>query len=500
MIRLLENAISAISPQRALRRAVARYKTGLIEDALQRRGYDGARAGARWGGWIGSGSSANAEIGQFAARLRDRGRDLVRNDPHARRALKIIVSQVVGAGFVGHCATGDEKLDDRVDTLFAEWCAHADAEGCTNLDGLVALAFSAMVEGGDAFMRRRFRRRSDGLRIPMQVQVLEGDYLDTSRSGEGDDGLRYRDGIGFDGIDRRRAYLLHRSHPGDPFAANRYGTHKVDAGELIHVFHKERPGQIRGVSWFSAVISLLRDKGDFQEAALVKKRTESLFGVAIESAETGDGVPALSGSSNAATRKADEALIEELSPGMVMRLKMGEKATAFAPSSVAGDLDAFMLHTLMACGAGVGPGIMYHQISGDMRQSNYTQTRAGQLDQRRLIDQLQWFLVVPSIMERLKGWFVEAAIDVGELAERAGGYPFEWTPPAHEPLDPKGEQEADYFAVQTNRLTHKQYVERGGYSFRGQIKEQRRALDALENEKLPLAQLPGSTPVAPAKS
>ncbi|SIS76252.1 phage portal protein [Phaeovulum vinaykumarii] len=62
------------------------------------RGYDGAARGRRTEGWRAPGSSADTEIGVAGALLRDRMRDLVRNNPHAAKAVAVLVNNIIGAG------------------------------------------------------------------------------------------------------------------------------------------------------------------------------------------------------------------------------------------------------------------------------------------------------------------------------------------------------------------------------------------------------------------
>lgn len=497
MTDLFGRALAMVSPTRALKRARTLYQLRVYEEALAQRGYDAAKPKARWGRWFGGRGGANAEIAVAHDPVKGLVRDLVRNDPHASRAPEVITALVIGTGIVGRSATGDDALDKKVDALFKKWSEEADVDGDLNIDGLIALAFSSMVEGGDALLRRRWRRPSDGLTVPIQIQVMEGDFLDQSVNGLVGDGLTYKLGIGFDGIDRRRAYRIFRGHPGESFGGLSVGLEsaKVDAADIIHLFRKRRPGQLRGISWFASVVGLLRDKGDFQEASLVKKKTESLFGVAITSPDSSDGAPALSGQTNADTKRAEDPLAEELSPGMLMRLKPGEDAKAFAPSAVAGDLDAFMLHTLMSVATGLG--LTYDQLTGDMRQANFSSLKAADRVQRRHIEQLQWLLVIPKVCNRIWAWFIEAAVASGKLQPRDDGYAVEWTAPGHESIDRKGDLEADLLEVFAHRMTWKQFIERNGYSFRSQLAEQKTALTALEDAGLPLPSMPGAAATTP---
>ncbi len=79
-----------------------------------------------------------------------------------------------------------------------------------------------MIEAGEVLVRRRLRRSSDGLAVPLQLQVLEADFLDATKSG-GLGKRRLVQGIEFDAIGRRRAYWLHAEHPGDAYGALQNG-------------------------------------------------------------------------------------------------------------------------------------------------------------------------------------------------------------------------------------------------------------------------------------
>ena len=163
-------------------------------------------------------------------------------------------------------ASGDDALDRRVDALFARWAAGADADGQLDFYGLQTLICREMVEAGEVLLRRRLRRASDRLPVPLQLQVLEADLLDATRTGALGAG-RLVQGIEFDAIGRRRAYWLHPEHPGDAHGALRGGlqSRPVPAREIAHVYEKQRT-QARGVPWGAPVIRALRDLDDCEVA------------------------------------------------------------------------------------------------------------------------------------------------------------------------------------------------------------------------------------------
>ena len=91
----LDRVLGYVAPQAGLRRA--RHRAAI---ATLARSYEGARLGRRTEGWVVAGTSANAEIGGALPRLRDRSRDLVRNNPYAAKAVQAVVSNLVGTGIL----------------------------------------------------------------------------------------------------------------------------------------------------------------------------------------------------------------------------------------------------------------------------------------------------------------------------------------------------------------------------------------------------------------
>jgi len=155
-----DRAIAVVSPRRATRRLLARQAfEGLA------RGYEGAARGRRTDGWRSPGTSADSEITTAGALLRDRMRDLVRNNPHAAKAVAVLVNNIVGAGIMPRAASGDDRLDRTVNDLWEAWPRHCDADGQLDFYGLQTLVCREMVEAGEVLVRRRPRRAEDSLAV-----------------------------------------------------------------------------------------------------------------------------------------------------------------------------------------------------------------------------------------------------------------------------------------------------------------------------------------------
>ena len=202
---LWERAIEQLFPRWALQRTIARV--GLA----QARSYDAAKTGRRTAGWNTSGGSANVELGEGLARIRNRARDTIRNNEFGKRAVGVLASNVVGYGVTINPADKSEA---------AAWQAwsdslECDADGADSLAGLLRLAVTERFGAGEVLIRRRWRKPSDGLTVPMQIQVLEADHLDEGRNGVLDNGNICILGKEFDAIGRCVAYWLFPQHPGE---------------------------------------------------------------------------------------------------------------------------------------------------------------------------------------------------------------------------------------------------------------------------------------------
>ncbi|HSF94177.1 MAG TPA: phage portal protein, partial [Thermohalobaculum sp.] len=385
-----DRAIATVSPRAAARRMLARQAFESLT-----RGYEGAAGGRRTEGWRTPGTSADTEIASAGALLRDRMRDLVRNNPHAAKAVSVLVNNIVGAGIMPRAASGDEALDRTVNALWDAWSRRCDADGQLDFYGLQTLVCREMVEAGEVLVRRRPRRSEDGLEVPVQLQVLEADFLDATVSGQTGSG-RAVQGVEFDAIGRRRAYWLFDRHPGDAFGVLRGGfkSRAVPAVEIAHIYEKLRT-QARGVPWGAPVIRSMRDLDDYEVAEIVRKKTEACVTAIVFGADEAEQGIAPS------VVDADGNRVEQFEPGLIAYARGGKDIRFNQPSATGGyaEYKRASLHTIAA-----GYRVPYELLTGDLSQVNYSSIRAGLVEFRRMIDAVQWQVFVPGFCDRVWGW------------------------------------------------------------------------------------------------
>jgi lambda family phage portal protein len=441
-----ERALGAVAPRAALRRVRACAQLDL---AL--RAYEAAARGRHTEGWIAPGTSADAEIAAAGPVLRDRSRDLGRNNAHAARGRSAWVTNLVGSGITPRPDTGDDARDRKVKAAFERWCDECDADGQLDFYGLQTLAVTEMVEAGEVLARRRLRRAEDGLHVPLQVQILESDHLDSSVTGDRPNGNLANQGIEFDSIGRRVAYWLFAQHPGNNVVtlSMRLRSAPVPADQIAHLYKKDRT-QARGVPWCAPVMRTLRDLGDYEFAEIVRKKSEACnVGVVLGSDEN-EGATGNLTMTDSAGRPA-----ESFVPGMFFYAKNG-KDIRFNTPSAAGGYGEYKKSALRTAAAGYGPGLPYELLSGDLADVNFSSIRTGLVEFRRSVDTLQWQVIIPSFCDPLWRWFCEAAWLAGRID--SPDIPVVWSPPKFEWVDPYKDIIAQILAIRAGILTWQQVV------------------------------------------
>lgn len=465
----LDAIIGAISPAWQARRARARLD---IARAMQAQKvlarYEGAARGSRFDGWTTvSSGSAVSETQQAISLLRERSRDLARNTWIGRRVLDVYAQNLVGTG-IRPSIDGDSAAE----RLIKAWARStaADADGLHDFYGLQKLAVATMLEGGEAFLVRQ-HEKSDGTMIPVSVRVLEGDYVDHEYNEDLKTGNRVVQGIEFDRRGRRVAYHMYDRHPGDQTWADRRDVRRVPAADVIHLFDVLRPGQVRGVPIFAAVLLKLKDWDSFEDAQLMRQQIASCFTAFIRTQGDGPlgGIPVGRGSE-------DTALATQLQPGMIQVLNPGEEVTFGSPPDTSGyrDYADVTLHEIAA-----GVGLSYESLTGDMSRVNFSSARMGWLEFQRRIDTQRALVLEPRMLNRVARWLGEGL----ELMGLSVDGRVKWTPPRRQMIDPVRETEAMVTGIRagiTSRQAEIRSLGRDPEEVYAEIAQDNALLDALD--------------------
>ena len=456
----LDRAISWLSPNYGLQRARQRAAARVLFS------YEGARTDRRASSWSTGDTSANSEIGPALVKLRERSRDLVRNNAYASNAIDELAGQCVGTGITAQAKpAGDNiKLAKQTNEAWKIWVDECDADGQLDFYGIEDLVVRTVIESGECLIRRRRRLVSDGLHVPFQLQIFEPDYLDHSKSQALANGGRIIQGVEFDPIGRRVAYWMFPEHPGDMLAGysrSDITSYPIPAEDILHVYRKKRQ-QVRGVPWIAPVIISMRDLDEYMEAELVRKKIEACFATFVTQMEGPDIQPLGSTETNGSGQ-----LEETMEPGMVKYLKQGEDVKFATPSGHGEGYRDFMRDQQTKTASGIG--LTYEQFTGDLSNVNYSSYRAGLLSFRTKMDSFRWLCLVPMFLQKTRRWFIDYAFAAGRIDAR--DYGTQWSMPGYGSVNPEQDAKAALVQLRSGIRTWPQIVGEEGYDPMEQLAE-----------------------------
>jgi lambda family phage portal protein len=473
----LDRAISFVSPTWGLQRARARM--GLR--AAERFSYDGAKRDRSSSGWIAGNTDANVELSGSLILLRDRSRDLIRNNRYASKALEELVSHTVGTGIMPRAKTGDASLDKIIDAEWPYFAEHCDPVNELDFYGLQALAMRTTAESGEAIAR--FLPKARGLRVPLQLALLEPDYLDSFRSGQTTAGGGHiLQGVEFGAAPfyPRVAYWLFSNHPGGLLLWNPRGgivSEPVPASEVLHTRRVLRPGQVRGVPWLSPVMRALKDLDDYQDAERIRKKIEACIAAFVTQPEGISGPPI----GNASVDPQTGERVESFSPGMIEYMKPGSDVKFNnPPAGITGAYREYTMNDLQGIAAGIG--ITYELISGDMSNVNYSSYRAGNLSFRATIEAYRWLTLIPMFCNPVWHRFIDTLVLTGKIKQAL--YGVQWTAPKWESVDPYKDAHGELVKIRSGTLTLSEAIAQNGYDPAEQLEQYAATNKILDDKKI----------------
>jgi lambda family phage portal protein len=419
-----------------------------------RRSYKGARRDRTTSDWLTSGQTTNAILRMNLRTLRERSRDLAKNDPYAKKFFRLLKSNVVGKGITlqvkvsDRTKATDQKLTSGIEKQFKDW---GKKQNCT-LSGKLswteaqALFLTHVARDGEALCRLVI---TDKNKFGFGLKFFSPAWLDESYNETLAGGNRVIMSVEVDSDDKPVAYWFTPPNYDYQIANKLRKRFRVPAEEIIHAFLvSDDEDQTRGVPWIHASMIRLKMLDGYQEGELVKKRTEACqMGFAIpppdETQETPD--------------EDDEGRhiqnIQEVEPGVIVELGPGYDFKQFTPSS---DNSASDFKKTTLRGVAAGMEVSYHELTGDLESVNYSSARIGSLSDRDVWTELQTFMIEnfcePVYLKWLEVAFLKGVLNITlkdydrikESTFRGRGW--SW-------VDPKKEIEAQVLGLQNKTTT-----------------------------------------------
>ena len=453
---LLEKAIALISPEWACRRAF--YAQGL-------RSYEAGDINRFNGNW----TPVNADTENTDKTQRDiikaRARYLEKNSDIAQSAVGGIVRNVIGTGIKPQARTGDEKLNKQIEALWAEWCeaGNCDITGQQDFTEMQAMLLRRKIYDGEILVKKVFSRNR---RFPLQLQVVKSDLLTQYMLYAPKTNNIIRSGIELDEHLQPLAYWIDKKTP-DGYVA--YDPERIPADEIIHLWTRTQPDQVRGMSDLAPMIKRMKDVHDYLDAETVAAKIAACFSLFI----TQDSVPTNVGRFNN-VQDSEGKQLQSIRPGMIKYLNPGEKVDTAQPSrSITSAKDFVNIQSRLA---GAGLGLSYELMTRDFNQSSFSAARQGALEDRKTFEPLQDYmsshLCNPIYREWLDSCVIAGLLKIPDYFRNREKYQaVEWVAPGWSWIDPVKEVNADILAIQNGGKTLAQWCAERGYDWREQLEQ-----------------------------
>jgi len=369
-----------------------------------KRDYAAASKGRLYMDFKGSNKSADAEIRWSLRDLRNRSRDLERNNEYARRYLQLLQTNIVGeSGF--RLQLKGRNIDGTIDMagnniIEAAWEEFSRLGGPT-VDGKMSMTdlsnhvIRGMARDGEVFLHIV---NKNYLRHGIGVQIIEPDRVDDQMNETLRDGNQVRMGIELDSSTRRvAAYHVLVNNPGDyDYATTTTGTfrQRIPADRMLHVYVQERADQTRGVPWFVTAMPALKMLHGYREAELVAARVGAAK-MGFFTSPAGDGFTA-DGYEDTFTPLYDAEA------GTFHQLPAGVDFKAFDPTHPTTAFADFEKAILRGIAGGLG--VSYTALANDLEGTSYSSIRQGALEERDFYKTQQRFMIEHFIDPMFRLW------------------------------------------------------------------------------------------------
>lgn len=466
---LLDKAISYVSPKWALSRSIARYRASYIDSS-----YSGASAtSTKMQNWRPGRGSANADYGTFEQdMLVSRCRDAHRNQALARAVIERMKHNVVGVGLrlqshidyetIGITSTDASRLERTIEREFEKWSRTCDAERWGTFSQLQALALVSMLISGDVFINTPFINRGDSP-YGLKIQVIEGDRVCNPSFGM--DTATMRRGVELDAWNAPVAYQIMSEHPGDDLIGqyrwDRYQAFGSMTGRrrILHIFEKERPGQVRGVPYLAPVLEYFHLLNKYTDAEITAAVVSSMMTVFVKT-EHGDPLPGQTPTTQNHTIGQNDQLA--MYPGGVVSLLTGESIDSTTPGRPNANYAPFVDSIFDLIGAALGWPAEFAMLRF---RNSYSSARAAILQAWKLVlyyrSMITEMLCQP-ILELFFDEMVARGIFESTIYDQSARYAYtraSWIGPARGAIDENKEVSAARDRIELGISTRQQEAE-----------------------------------------
>ena len=402
---------------------------GIVKKQYLANGTVSAQAGSYHGGsrkrrqshgWNTGGGDADSDTLFDLETLRDRSRDLIRNQPIALGAVNTNCVNVVGSGLKMQSRIDGKILgmdEDQVEELQRiierEWKSWANNLDCSldrggNFADITSLVFRSTLESGDVFALLPHVMRSTSP-YGLKIQLIEADRVRNENDARDTETMTA--GVEKDRFGSPKRYHISTTHPGTVKTPHERKWDKREAftksgrRNIIHVYEKLRPDQTRGVPYLAPVTELLKQLGKFTNAEIMAAVVNSYFTVFVKSPDGNTGLSPFQDSAETGGTASDKDY--KLGMGTVLKLAKDEDLLFADPKRPNQNFEQFVEAIFRQIGAALG---LPFEVLVQHFQKSYSAARTSMLLAWKMFNTRRSWLVNHFCDPVYEAWMEEAVL------------------------------------------------------------------------------------------
>ncbi|WP_039658513.1 phage portal protein [Clostridium tyrobutyricum] len=496
---IFDKVLKAVSPEKALKRQVARRKMEILNSGYSYHGASKTKKSLL--GWISNGGSPKEDITDNLKTLRERSRDLYMGVPLATGALKTCRTNIVGSGLklkaqidydiLGISDEDAARWESNVEREFFLWSdtVNCDVERLNNFYELQQLAFLNWILSGDCFVLMPIIPRINEA-YDLRIQLIESDRVSTPDRKKF--GVTIEGGVEVAENGEITAYHIMQSHPLSMETLKRewvrveaFGS-KTGRRNVLHLMESERIGQKRGVPILAPVIESLKQLGRYTEAELMAAVVSGMYTVFIETKDSGTEAPLGSAIPEDEQVDIDDEDSYELGNGAMISLAEGETVKEANPGRPNTAFDGFVTSICRQIGSALE---LPYELLVKQFEASYSASRASLLEAWKMFRMRRTWLAADFCQPIYEEWLCEAVakgrVDAPGFFDdpliRKAYCGCEWNGPSQGQIDPLKEVTAASKRVQEGFSTRaKETAELTGGDFFKNVKQRIREENTMK--------------------
>ena len=338
--------------------------------------------------WFGT-RPADWEIRRSLKSYRAQARHLYENDPFAKRAISLMVDNILGTDGIKYRAMAkdpngmyDNVANKILNQAWAKWVKCPDVARQCSWHDMQRIALESVARDGEIFLR--VIKDPNLNEFGLSLQLLESEYVDVDYN---DTVKNIRMGIQYNEWGRVLGYWVWDHQPNSFWERVATKRFYIPAEQIIHIYLKERASQNRGISWLAPCMRDLEDVSRYAQAELQAALNGAINVGILE--RTVAGTAGLTGDMPQQSA-GDPIVIDNTENLTVIEAPFGSQFKKYDNGHPNNQYPAYIKAALRRIAAGLN--ISYNDLAMDYEGVNYSSLRQSALVCRDRWETLQtWF-------------------------------------------------------------------------------------------------------------